>query len=230
MPAPSTFTWDSGNVNVVAPTPTHQTSGFATNEVPTSAETNGVYSLIAAWITYLNTAEQTDATNIATNATNIATLQSNYSGAKHVQITRRISPLTGQPISSSGAPGAGSYATTQPGAWKATAANQQLLVPIPVYAGEEIINVRALVDCGATDVLEAQLFRLTYSVGGGPGHAQLGSTATSAGHSSLIETLSINGVNELPASFTSNYYLALTATAFATAPTVYGIELDVSAP
>lgn len=148
----------------------------------------------------------------------------------HAQITRRISPLTGQAISTSGITGAGSYATTVQGAWKATAAGQTLLVPLPVYVGEEIINVRAMVNCGTTDQIQMEVWRLSYPPGGGPGHAQLGAAQTSAGHASTTETLSVNGLNELPFNFNSNYFVTLNAFAFATAPTVYAIELDVSVP
>ncbi|HEX4455703.1 MAG TPA: hypothetical protein VH143_32805 [Kofleriaceae bacterium] len=149
----------------------------------------------------------------------------------HTQvITRRISPLAGAPITGTGAPGAGSYATTVTGAWKATAAGHTLLVPLPVSVGEEIQAVRALVSCGTTDVIQMQVWRMTYSPGGGPGHAQLGATQTSAGHATTIETLAVTGLTELPGSFTGNYFCSLDASAFANAPTVYGIELDVSVP
>ncbi len=150
-------------------------------------------------------------------------------GPKHPLLTRRIPATAGVPISSSGAPAAGSYSAAVVGPWKATGAAQVLYVPLEVYTFQRIVNVRANVSCGTTDVIQMELWRMTMSPGGGPGQHQLGSTQTSAGHGTPIETLSISGVNELPSSVNANYFVTLTASSFANAPTVYGLELDLDA-
>ena len=49
------YTWDSGSVNLVAPTGGHQASGFASNEIPASSEVNGAWKNFGDWTTWLNT-------------------------------------------------------------------------------------------------------------------------------------------------------------------------------
>jgi hypothetical protein len=147
-------------------------------------------------------------------------------GAKHPLITRRISPLTGVPFSSTGAPGAGSYATTPFGSWKATANLSGLAVPLPIFAGERIVNVRAYVSCGATDSIESHLYRNVYVPGGGPAQVELGSMQATTGHAGVIEELTYTGIDEPTLSYSAVYLLELYVAAFANAPTVWAIELD----
>ena len=156
-------------------------------------------------------------------------LQDCLIGAKHPLITRRLSAMSGASFSATQTAGGGNFSPTTSGAWVATAQFQTLCIPLPVYVNERIVNIRGFVSCGVTDVLNMEARRTVYTVGGAGSSVQLGSAPASAGHSGLIERLSITGINEVPGSFTSNYFVLFDAAQFANAPTVYGIELDVDA-
>lgn len=48
------YPWDSGGVNLVVPTGTHQTNGFAASEIPTSGEANALAQNTWLWLTWLS--------------------------------------------------------------------------------------------------------------------------------------------------------------------------------
>lgn len=78
MPKPvSTYTWDSNGTRVVAVSGTHATDGFALEEIPDSAEFNGMFALNSQWQVWGNegtSAFSETAHIVETNATGIATI------------------------------------------------------------------------------------------------------------------------------------------------------------
>ena len=48
------YPWDSGGLNLVAPTGTHQTNGFVSSEIPTSGEANALAQNTWLWLTWLS--------------------------------------------------------------------------------------------------------------------------------------------------------------------------------
>lgn len=149
--------------------------------------------------------------------------------SKHNLITRPISPLAAISFHfSTGASGVGVYNTSPVfGGWTSTGVSQGLYVPLPVYRGERIVNVRAYVSCGATDAFQSHLNRLQISPGGGPSLVELGTAQSSSLHVNTIETLTYNNVDEATGNYNSNYFLELLVTNFANAPKVWGIEIDL---
>jgi len=47
------YPWDSGGLNLVAPTGTHQTNGFVSSEIPTSGEANALAQNTWLWLSWL---------------------------------------------------------------------------------------------------------------------------------------------------------------------------------
>lgn len=58
MTLPADPTWDSNDTNTVATVAGHVTDGYADDEVPTAAETNGWMRTVALWIIYLSNLPQ----------------------------------------------------------------------------------------------------------------------------------------------------------------------------
>jgi hypothetical protein len=56
QPVNQPVTWDSNLTNTVTPTGTHQTDGYAANEIPASNEANWLLNLATAWIAWLKAA------------------------------------------------------------------------------------------------------------------------------------------------------------------------------
>lgn len=148
----------------------------------------------------------------------------------HGTITRKINATAAISVNeTTGATPVGNYLAIN-GAWRANAVAQSLLFPLPVYGGEQIVNVRARVACGATDMIAMGVFRLTATPGSASTVTQLGTGTNSTGHAHVVETLSVNAINEATTPTDNrNYFVLLQVSAFANTPDVLGIEIDVTA-
>lgn len=151
--------------------------------------------------------------------TTLNDLQDIAISGKHGSITRVVPKAAAQwSASSSG---------FSPSSWIAGANSQEIAFPIVLFVGETLTAVRFKVACGATDVIACEVIRNEPATGG---VLQLGTTQSSTGHASALETPTVSGLSELCTAGTSySYYALAVVTAYANHPTVYSIEYDVQA-
>lgn len=235
-------TWDSGSVNLVAPTGGHQASGFAANEVPTSSEMNGLLQLIGKWAQYLNDGAFTGGASVAgglavdtLGASGLITANAGVTVASGQNVViagtglyKRGAKVTKVPAMAGNFSGSNGFSPTS---WVAGANGQILAIPINLDEGERLTQVTARVACGATDVIRLRVFRTVNIAGLTQSTVQLGSSVTSSGHSGLVETITDGSLTEVCSSADSfNYVAELDVTAFAAAPTVFGIEITTDVP
>jgi hypothetical protein len=113
------------------------------------------------------------------------------------------------------------------GQWTATAAGQQLLIPLVVNEGERIQSVALRYSCGATDAFQVQVMR------GDP----VGQTATQLGvtfttdHTGTTQAATVAGLTEAVSSADAfNYFVIVTVNALAGAPKIWGGLLTTDVP
>ena len=226
--------WDTGLVNTSAITAGHQTSGWPTNAIPTSSELNSLFAFLYLWAKYLSDGalsgvssfDNTLAVTGVITATAGVTVGVNQNVAvsgsgfyKRGPKVRKIPVCLGSSLT-------GNTAFTQ---WAATAVSQAISFPIELTEGERLLSVTArTASFGAADVVTLKMFQAqptTFS------NAQLGTTATSVGHASILESLVVSGLTEVATSANNYNYLAqITATGYTSGSAVYGIEITTDVP
>ncbi|MEO9187540.1 MAG: hypothetical protein ABI467_28855, partial [Kofleriaceae bacterium] len=103
------------------------------------------------------------------------------------------------------------------------AAGNVFRFPLLLEEGEQLQTVHADVSCGSADTLVMKLYRSSQASGSGiASETQLGTTQSSAGHSSAVEQLAITGLTETVGNGMAWYTVEMTCSSFSTAPTVVG--------
>lgn len=97
--------------------------------------------------------------------------------------------------------------------------------------GEQLQSVSAYVSCGASDVLTMKLWKTVQTVGGAvASEVQLGTTKTSAGHSNLIEALTVGSLTENLGNGIVCYSVDLQATNVTTFPLCVAVDYITIVP
>ena len=226
-------TWDTSLLNTIALTGIHKTNGFANSEAPTSAEANTLFAFLYLWAQYLSDGAFSGVSSfdntlavtgvVTATAGVVAGINSNVtlSGTgfyKRGVKVRKIPVCLGSSSTSS--------PTTQ---WSATAAAQSISFPIELTEGERLLSVTArTASFGAADVLTLKMFQAQPTIFSA---VQLGATATSVGHASVLEALVVSGLTEIASSANNyNYLCTVTATGFTSGSAVYGLEITTDVP
>lgn len=69
MAAPTAFSWDTSNTNILQPDAGHQLAGWAVNEKPTSSNHNWMFQNLYNWVNYLNPIAQIFTANFSSSTT-----------------------------------------------------------------------------------------------------------------------------------------------------------------
>ncbi len=105
-------------------------------------------------------------------------------------------------------------------------------MPLLLEEGERLLSVVVQTSCGSTDVVTAKVFKQANTAGLTPtSNTQLGSTATSANHTNVIELISVTGLTEVAAgAVPTQYFVEIGCAAFANSPQVYGVYYTTDVP
>ena len=234
-------TWDSGLVNTIAITAGHGTSGYVTNEVPTSAEINKVFNLAGQWEQYLSDGDLTlnsitNATTIASTGLITATAGITIGANQNVTVSgtgsfkrgakvRHISPSAGHQIDAGATK---VVVNANQDVVNIQAATNAYQIPITVDQGERILLIEARVKDNGSDVITMKVWRADYN-GTGDVSTQIGTTANSTGAAGLNETLTSGAVTELVSSGYTTYFAVFTAT-FSAGTVIDGIWVTTDVP
>lgn len=188
----SVATWDSGSVNLSAPTGGHIASGFASGEVPTSAEMNGWRQIVGAWTQYLSDASFTGGVTIAGGLT---------VDVVHTSLTR-LACYADMQTTSTGP----TVATGTAVGWVVGTSTGRLYVPLKVNAGETITAWHLFVaKVSASGTISAQLASFDANAGG---ETLIGTAFTQSTTSSYLQ-MAKTGLSTVATS-TAQYYLVFT--------------------
>lgn len=211
--------WDTNQVHMTSVPAGNRQNGYAASEIPASDIENQYKYNLYLWLSWLDSAW--DVTPGSTNALildpDMHVLLSGTGLYKRGALVRKLA------VSSAKVTGG-----TLNNTWTATANGQISYHPIALQEGEEITTIKAHVSCGATDVMRLSMWRLDTAT---QVVQQLGGYQSSTGHAGTTEILTISGLTETASSANHYvYYAIVDVTAFATGPTLWGIEYTTGVP
>jgi len=214
--------FNTGLVNSSPLTGIHQTNGFANAEIPTSQESNYLFSWLSKWSQYLSDAAFQGASSFDTTVTLAANQHAVISGTglyKRGPKVRKLATCLGS----------SQYSTTANAQWGAVANGQSIWIPIELTEGERLLSVTARVYCfGAADVFQLGVFATRPATGS---QVVLGALTSSTGHAGLLEAVVVSGLTEVASSANNyGYFCTVSTTGFTSGSTLSGIEIVTDVP